>query len=74
MSSTFIAQYGSILKSVAVLTMSFILLEMFRPAQPQRPVRSRAFNLLYLPWIVAWILALQFVFAPLFTLLLVRTE
>lgn len=59
--------------TVLVLTAVFYVLEEFFPAERRQPGTSRWFNTAYYFFIVAWLLLLQFVFAPVFSFALIRT-
>ncbi len=68
--NTFISQYCSVLTSSLLLTAIFTLMELVLPAQAQKPLSSRAFNLAYYPFLLAALLGLQFLATPLFLWLL----
>jgi sterol desaturase/sphingolipid hydroxylase (fatty acid hydroxylase superfamily) len=64
--------YFSLLATVLVLTAVFYVLEECFPAERHQPASSRWFNTAYYIFIVAWLLLLQFVFAPVFSVVLIR--
>jgi len=65
--------FASILATSLALTAVFFVLETVRPAEPRQPIRRWLFNVACLPFLLAWILALQLVFGPVFELLIRAT-
>lgn len=57
--------YRDVVASSLLLTILFFILEQVRPAESQTPGR-RVANLLYLPFVVAWIFTLQVPLQPLY--------
>lgn len=66
----FASNYLSILGTSALLTVLFFFLERARPAEADQPFRTWLRNVAYLPFILAWILALQLLYTPAATALL----
>ena len=62
--------YFSILGSTALIAFVFFLIEWFVPGEDQPPVASRLFNYLYYPFVLAWVMGLQIVLAPLYIMLI----
>lgn len=60
----FFSNYLSILGSSALLTVLFFCIEGARPAESGQPFAKWLRNVAYLPFILAWILALQLLITP----------
>ncbi len=60
----FFAEYGALLGSSALLTVLFWLPEALAPAERGQPLALRLRNLAWLPFILAWVLALQTLVTP----------
>jgi sterol desaturase/sphingolipid hydroxylase (fatty acid hydroxylase superfamily) len=57
--------YVSTLETAALLMLGFYLLERFVPGESQ-PAGGRIFNYLYYPFLLAWVISLQYLLAPLY--------
>lgn len=62
--SAFVSNFLSILGSSALLTVLFLCVERVRPAEARQPFARWLVNVAYLPFILAWVLALQILVTP----------
>src|SRR2546425_797013 len=62
--------YLSFASSVLVLTAVFYILERLAPAEPGQTLSQRLFNATYYPFLLAWLLLLQLVLAPVYSFFL----